>query len=49
VCGTTTIAEGMEDAPTLDKLRGIGVDYGQGFSIGRARPLFQTGHAILTS
>jgi PAS domain S-box-containing protein len=47
--GKTTIAEGIEDAPTLDKLRGIGVDLGQGFYIGRPGPLFQTGHAILTS
>ena len=46
--GKTTIAEGIEDAPTLDKLRGIGVDLGQGFYIGRPGPLFQTGHAILT-
>jgi EAL domain-containing protein (putative c-di-GMP-specific phosphodiesterase class I) len=46
--GKTTIAEGIENAPTLDKLRGIGVDLGQGFHIGRPGPLFQAGHAILT-
>jgi PAS domain S-box-containing protein len=46
--GKTTIAEGIEDEPTLDKLRSFGVDLGQGFFIGRPGPLFETGHAILT-
>jgi PAS domain S-box-containing protein len=46
--GKTTIAEGIEDERTLDKLRAFGVDLGQGFFIGRPGPLFETGHAILT-
>jgi PAS domain S-box-containing protein len=46
--GKTTIAEGIEDGATLDKLRGFGVDLGQGFFIGRPGPVFQAGHAILT-
>ena len=39
VMGKQTIAEFVEDAPTLDKLREIGVDYAQGFGIGRPQPL----------
>jgi len=46
--GKTTIAEGIEDEVTLDKLREFGVDRGQGFFIGRPGPLFESGHAILT-
>jgi PAS domain S-box-containing protein len=46
--GKTTIAEGIEDEQTLNKLRNFGVDLGQGFFIGRPGPLFETGHAILT-
>jgi diguanylate cyclase (GGDEF)-like protein/PAS domain S-box-containing protein len=34
-----TIAEGVEDAATLDLLRAFGVDYVQGFAIGRPGPL----------
>ena len=33
--GKTTIAEGIEDEETLNKLRGFGVDLGQGYYIGR--------------
>jgi EAL domain-containing protein (putative c-di-GMP-specific phosphodiesterase class I) len=33
--GKTTIAEGIEDEETLVKLRGFGVDLGQGYHIGR--------------
>jgi PAS domain S-box-containing protein len=46
--GKTTIAEGIEDEQTLEKLRTFGVDLGQGYFIGRPGPLFETGHAILT-
>jgi diguanylate cyclase (GGDEF)-like protein len=34
-----TIAECVEDRATLEKVRGIGVDYAQGFCLGRPRPL----------
>jgi diguanylate cyclase (GGDEF)-like protein/PAS domain S-box-containing protein len=37
-----TIAEWVEDAPTLELLRGMKVDYAQGFLHGRARPLGQS-------
>lgn len=36
-----TIAEGVEDQATLDELRRMGVDYAQGFWIGRPAPLPQ--------
>jgi EAL domain-containing protein (putative c-di-GMP-specific phosphodiesterase class I) len=34
-----TIAEGVEDEPTLVLLRQLGVDYAQGFYVGRPTPL----------
>ena len=34
-----TIAEGVEDQATLEELRRMGVDYAQGFWIGRPLPL----------
>ncbi|MBK5228708.1 MAG: EAL domain-containing protein [Actinobacteria bacterium] len=34
-----TIAEGVENAETLELLRGYGVDFVQGFHIGRPAPL----------
>jgi PAS domain S-box-containing protein len=34
-----TIAEGVEDRPTLEELRRLGVDYAQGYWIGRPVPL----------
>jgi EAL domain-containing protein (putative c-di-GMP-specific phosphodiesterase class I) len=34
-----TIAEGVEDQATLDELRRMGVDYAQGYWIGRPEPL----------
>ena len=34
-----TIAEGVEDAATIELLRAYGVDYVQGFAIGRPGPL----------
>jgi EAL domain-containing protein (putative c-di-GMP-specific phosphodiesterase class I) len=36
--GLRTIAEGVEDQQTLDLLRAEGVDYAQGFHIGRPAP-----------
>lgn len=37
--GLKTVAEGVEDAATLDLLRSLGVDYAQGFHIGRPGPI----------
>jgi diguanylate cyclase (GGDEF)-like protein len=37
--GIATIAEYVEDAETLQALRELGVDYGQGFGIARPKPL----------
>jgi len=37
--GLRTIAEGIEDQATLDLIRQLGVDLGQGFLLGRPRPL----------
>jgi PAS domain S-box-containing protein len=37
--GMETVAEGVEDDATLALLRGLGVDYAQGFAIGRPGPL----------
>jgi PAS domain S-box-containing protein len=37
--GCETIAEGVEDAETLELLREYGVDYGQGYHLGRPAPL----------
>ena len=34
-----TVAEGVEDAETLDDLRMIGVDYAQGYHLGRPAPV----------
>ena len=34
-----TIGEYVEDAETLDALRRVGVDYAQGFYVGRPRPV----------
>ncbi len=39
--GLRTIAEGVEDQQTLDRLRAEGVDYAQGFHIGRPAPTEQ--------
>jgi PAS domain S-box-containing protein len=36
-----TIAEGVEDGATQEKLRSMGVDYAQGYHIGRPMPLTQ--------
>jgi diguanylate cyclase (GGDEF)-like protein/PAS domain S-box-containing protein len=39
VMGKKTIAEYVENDAVLAKLRSIGVDYGQGFGLGRPRPI----------
>ena len=39
--GAQTIAEYVEDAPTVERLRAIGVDLVQGYHIGRPEPLDQ--------
>ena len=36
--GLRTIAEGVEDAATLERLRGLSADYAQGFHLGRPGP-----------
>ncbi len=43
--GIKTIAEGVEDEATLEKLRRMGVDYAQGYWIGRPVPLPQLWNA----
>lgn len=40
--GQKTVAEGVEDAETLVLLRELGVDYAQGYYLGRPAPLQQT-------
>ena len=40
--GQKTVAEGVEDAETLDLLRELGVDFAQGYHIGRPAPLGET-------
>jgi EAL domain-containing protein (putative c-di-GMP-specific phosphodiesterase class I) len=40
--GLKTVGEGVEDQETLDLLRELGVDYAQGFHIGRPAPLHTT-------
>jgi EAL domain-containing protein (putative c-di-GMP-specific phosphodiesterase class I) len=37
--GLRTVAEGVEDGATLDLLRTMGVDYAQGYHLGRPAPL----------
>jgi EAL domain-containing protein (putative c-di-GMP-specific phosphodiesterase class I) len=39
VMGLRTVAESVEDEPTLEALRKIGVDYGQGYHLHRPSPL----------
>jgi Amt family ammonium transporter len=39
VMGIKTIAESVENMATLDLLKAIGVDYAQGYALGRPRPL----------
>jgi diguanylate cyclase (GGDEF)-like protein/PAS domain S-box-containing protein len=40
--GTSTIAEFVGDDATIDRLKELGVDYGQGFHLGRPAPLDQS-------
>ncbi|MCZ4493884.1 MAG: hypothetical protein JWP53_2815 [Conexibacter sp.] len=37
--GLKTVAEGIEDEPTLHRLRELGVDHGQGYFLGRPAPI----------
>lgn len=39
IMGLQTIAEGVENEATMEKLRLLGVDYAQGYSIAKPRPL----------
>ena len=39
--GLQTVAEGVEDAATLQLLRALGVDFAQGYHIARPRPVEQ--------
>ena len=41
--GKKTIGEGVEDEATLQRLRDLGVDYAQGFHIGRPAPAHELG------
>jgi len=41
--GLKTVGEGVEDPETLDLLRSLGVDYAQGFHIGRPAPITTAG------
>ena len=43
--GIRTVAEGVEDAETLAVLKEYGVDYAQGYGLGRPAPLEQTIYA----
>jgi len=37
--GIRTVAEFAEDQPTLDVIRQLGIDYAQGYAVGRLRNL----------
>jgi EAL domain-containing protein (putative c-di-GMP-specific phosphodiesterase class I) len=47
--GLRAIAEGVEDQPTLDRLRELGCDHAQGYFMGRPMPLLQLGEWLETS
>jgi diguanylate cyclase (GGDEF)-like protein/PAS domain S-box-containing protein len=49
VMGKLTIAEFVEDKATLEKLRLLGVDYAQGYGIGRPAPLAELGSELNAS
>ena len=40
--GTRTVAEFVGDDDTVELLRAFGIDYGQGYHLGRPRPLEET-------
>jgi EAL domain-containing protein (putative c-di-GMP-specific phosphodiesterase class I) len=44
--GLQTVAEGVEDAATLELLRKLGVDFAQGYHIARPRPLEQPATSV---
>ncbi len=44
--GIKTVAEGVEDDATLQRLRGMGVDLAQGFLFGRPAPLEPAQHLL---
>jgi EAL domain-containing protein (putative c-di-GMP-specific phosphodiesterase class I) len=44
--GCKTIAEGVEDEETLSLLRGLGVDYAQGYHLGRPAPIVARARAV---
>jgi EAL domain-containing protein (putative c-di-GMP-specific phosphodiesterase class I) len=37
--GISTVAEYVEDEPTLEVVRELGLDYAQGYAVGLLRPL----------
>lgn len=39
ILGMKTVAEYAENAQIIERLRGMGVDYAQGYGIGRPTPL----------
>jgi len=43
--GRQTIAEGVEDAETYALLREYGVDFAQGYHLGRPRPITKVSHS----
>jgi Amt family ammonium transporter len=47
VMGLKTIAEYVASEAILKRLREIGVDYGQGFYLGKPQPLIESGAALL--
>lgn len=49
VMGIKTIAEWVENQETLDALRHIGVDYAQGYLLGRPQPMEQIQREIVTA
>ncbi len=47
--GQQTIAEGVEDAETLEVLEDLGVDFAQGYYLGRPAPLPDAAASVLTT
>ena len=48
VMGKSTVAEFVESNETLDALRGIGVDYAQGYAIGKPSP-FESAYPLIAN